>query len=137
MKSIPVNIDRWSDNLPAMELALRWARWFDAAPLGVGFIDERGGRARSADEGAVPSRADTLAASLSSQGRGRPVRSSVEVSLLGGGADRPLLPTGEKVPEGRIRGSGPHRGEGARKGDEGADGRRLRPRPSAPDRPGR
>jgi hypothetical protein len=62
LKSIPVNIDRWSDILPAMELALRWAERFDAAPLGVGFIDERGERARSADEGAVPSRTDALAA---------------------------------------------------------------------------
>lgn len=40
LKSILVSIDRSSDSTPAMELALRWAKRFDAALVGVGFIDE-------------------------------------------------------------------------------------------------
>jgi hypothetical protein len=38
------------------------------------------------------------------EGRGRPLGSSAMVFLLGGGEDRPLLPSGEKGPEGRMRG---------------------------------
>lgn len=40
LKSMLVSIDRSSDNTPAMDLALRWARRFDAELVGVGFIDE-------------------------------------------------------------------------------------------------
>ena len=40
LKSILVSIDRSSDSTPAMELALQWAKRFDAALVGVGFIDE-------------------------------------------------------------------------------------------------
>ena len=40
LKSILVSIDRSSDSTPAMELALGWARRFEAELVGVGFIDE-------------------------------------------------------------------------------------------------
>ncbi len=40
LKSILVSIDRSSDSTPAMELALQWAKRFDAALVGVGFVDE-------------------------------------------------------------------------------------------------
>jgi hypothetical protein len=42
LKSILVSIDRSSDRTPAMELALEWAKRFEAELVGVGFIDERG-----------------------------------------------------------------------------------------------
>ena len=42
LKSILVSIDRSSDNTPAMELALEWARRFEAELVGIGFIDEYG-----------------------------------------------------------------------------------------------
>lgn len=42
LRSILVSIDRSSDNTPAMELALDWARRFEAELVGVGFIDEYG-----------------------------------------------------------------------------------------------
>jgi nucleotide-binding universal stress UspA family protein len=40
LKSVLVSIDRSSDSTPAMELALGWARRFEAELVGVGFIDE-------------------------------------------------------------------------------------------------
>ena len=40
LKSILVSIDRSSDSTPAMELAFRWAKRFEAALVGIGFIDE-------------------------------------------------------------------------------------------------
>ena len=42
LKSILVSIDRSSDSTPAMELALEWARRFEAELVGIGFIDEYG-----------------------------------------------------------------------------------------------
>ena len=42
LKSILVSIDRSSDSTPAMELALGWAKRFEAELVGVGFIDEYG-----------------------------------------------------------------------------------------------
>jgi hypothetical protein len=48
-----------------------------------------------------------LTPSLSPAGRGRSLVSAATVSLLGGGDHRFLLPAGEKVPEGRMRGMTP------------------------------
>ena len=45
-----------------------------------------------------------LTPSLSPVGRGRPVGSDAPLSTLRAGAHHPLLPGGEKVPEGRMRG---------------------------------
>src|SRR6185437_16625596 len=50
-------------------------------------------------------RVGPLTPSLSPEGRGRPLDRSAPVAPLSGGGHRPLLPAGEKVPEGRMRGS--------------------------------
>ena len=46
-----------------------------------------------------------LTPALSPWGRGRPLCHLAERVPLGDGDHRPLLPAGEKVPEGRMRGS--------------------------------
>ena len=48
-----------------------------------------------------------LTPSLSPSGRGRTLDLSATLLLLGKGENLPLLPTGEKVPEGRMRGGPP------------------------------
>src|SRR5438552_3280356 len=49
-------------------------------------------------------RAVPLTPTLSPSGRGRPARTAATPAPLGEGLHRPLLPAGEKVPEGRMRG---------------------------------
>src|SRR5262249_26010202 len=49
----------------------------------------------------------SLTPALSPVGRGRPLIGSAPVITPGGGARHPLLPGGEKVPEGRMRGDSP------------------------------
>jgi hypothetical protein len=46
-----------------------------------------------------------LTPTLSPLGRGRPLDGSALADPLGRGDHQPLLPAGEKVPEGRMRGS--------------------------------
>jgi hypothetical protein len=48
-----------------------------------------------------------LTPSRSPMGRGRPLGHNAMLEPIGESEDRPLLPTGEKVPEGRMRGSEP------------------------------
>ncbi len=66
----------------------------------------RGEGARRADEGAQAVASGPLTPSLSptKSGRGRARAAPAAPIPLGGGVHRPLLPTGEKVPEGRMRG---------------------------------
>src|SRR5262245_29629943 len=52
-------------------------------------------------------RGSPLTPALSPLGRGRPRVGSAELSPLRTGVHRPLLPPGEKVPEGRMRGRSP------------------------------
>ncbi len=61
---------------------------------------QRGEGARRADEGAVAAPADPL----TPRRRVRPLDPSATLFPLGGVGDRPLLPAGEKVPGGRMRG---------------------------------
>jgi len=42
LKSLLVSVDRSSDSTPAMELAMAWAKRYEAEVVGVGFLDEYG-----------------------------------------------------------------------------------------------